>query len=155
LAAGAEVFVMALGKRGRIVEVAAGGRYRVVVGGMTVWCREPDLDSVSHGKKQAKRDVEAATAAATPPRPPIAPTASDLCALGSIDLHGMTVAEALQAVSRRLDEAIRAGLDELEVIHGISGGRLRAAVHGLLAGTTSVARFAPDRRNPGVTRVFF
>ena len=120
-----------------------------------MWCRERDLDTVSHAKKQAKRDLGAASAASAAPRPPIAPTAADLRALGSLDLHGMTVPEALQAVTRRLDEAIRAGLDQLEIIHGISGGRLRAAVHGLLAGTPSVARFTPDSRNPGVTRVFF
>lgn len=155
LVAGAEVVVTALGKRGRIIEVASLGRYRVVVGGMTMWCREADLDSVSHAKKQAKRDLGRASAAAAGPRPPTAPTSADLHALGSLDLHGMTVAEALQAVSRRLDEAIRAGLDQMEIIHGISGGRLRAAVHGLLAGTSSVARFTPDPRNPGVTRVYF
>ena len=62
------------------------------------------------------------------------PTEQERRALGSIDLHGMTVEEALRAVEVRLDRAIRAGLDRLEIIHGISGGRLRAAVRGYLAG---------------------
>lgn len=157
-AVGDEVVVTALEKRGRIVEAAANGRYRVAVGPLTTWCDESQLSSVSQGKKRAKRERERASAA---------PTGDDTAAgvlreasererrrLQSIDLHGMTVDEALRAVEARLDEAIRAGVDRLEIIHGISGGRLRAAVRGYLAGIPTVKRFAPDERNAGVTWVY-
>jgi dsDNA-specific endonuclease/ATPase MutS2 len=67
----------------------------------------------------------------------------------------MTVEEALGAVEVRLDQAIRAGLDGIEIIHGISGGKLRGAVHRYLSGISAVARFSVDERNRGVTRVWF
>lgn len=155
---GDQVVVTALQKRGHIVEASASGKYRVAVGAFTTWCDESQLSSVSQGKK-AKRERARGAAA---------PQGGDAAAgvlraasererrrLQSIDLHGMTVEEALRAVEARLDAAIRAGLDRLEIIHGISGGRLRAAVRGYLAGIPSVKRFEADARNAGVTWVYF
>ena len=49
-----------------------------------------------------------------------------------IDLRGMSADEALLAVEQRLDEAFRAGLPELRVIHGKGTGTLRRAVRELL-----------------------
>jgi DNA mismatch repair protein MutS2 len=156
LVAGAEVVVTSLGKRGRIVEVASGGRYRVAVGGWMTWCDADDLDTVSHAKKRTRHEREGVGASGGGRLDlPSAFTVADRRALSSLDLHGLTVAEALDALGARLDEAIRAGLDRVEIIHGISGGRLRAAVQGYLAGTPSVARFVADSRNPGVTWVYF
>jgi dsDNA-specific endonuclease/ATPase MutS2 len=154
---GADVLVLSLQKKGRIVEIGARGRYRVAIGGVTAWCREADLASASHSRKEARR----AKAAASRPRADsgvthtLAPTPGDARALCSLDLHGLTVPEALQTLEARLDRAIRAGLDRLEIIHGISGGRLRAVVRGYLAGVTGIARFEADPRNPGVTWVYF
>lgn len=156
-AVGTEVVVSALQKKGHVVEVAASGRCRVAVGPLTLWCDEADLSSVSQAKKKSKREREGAPAhGAGEPLSGIVQQAGERerRALGSLDLHGMTVEEALQAVQVRLDLAIRAGLDRVEIIHGISGGRLRAAVRGYLAGITSISRFAPDPRNPGVTWVY-
>jgi DNA mismatch repair protein MutS2 len=154
---GAEVVVTHLQRKGRILEVGASGRYRVAVGPLALWCDEAELATVSSAKKEARRNARAASGgpAAGGQVPPAHPTASQARALGSLDLHGMTVEEALHAVEVRLDEAIRAGLDRLEIIHGISGGRLRAAVRGYLAGIGSIARVAPDPRNAGVTWVYF
>ena len=53
------------------------------------------------------------------------------------------------------DGGVRAGLPRVEIIHGISGGRLRAAVRRYLAGMPAVTCAAPDDRNPGVTIVYF
>jgi dsDNA-specific endonuclease/ATPase MutS2 len=155
LTVGAEVVVTSLGKRGRIVEASAGGRYRVAVGTWTTWCTAGDLESVSHAKKRARRESAPQAPPVATPMAPAGLSAAERRALGSLDLHGLTVAEALQMLGRRVDEAIRAGLDRLEIIHGISGGRLRAAVHGYLAGTPSVVRFVPDPHNPGVTWAYF
>jgi len=157
---GTEVVVISLQKRGRVVEVDARGRYRVVVGGMTSWCKESDLETTSQGKRKAKRERDAATGRKEDPPDAAAPqvaapelSAAERRALGSIDLHGMTVPEALDALQRRLDLAIRAGLPRLAVVHGISGGRLRAAVRSFLAGAPGIAGFDGDARNQGVTWV--
>jgi DNA mismatch repair protein MutS2 len=67
----------------------------------------------------------------------------------------MTVPEALAALPIFLDRAIRAGRARVEIIHGISGGRLRAAVRGYLAGMPAVTCAEADDRNPGVTIAYF
>jgi DNA mismatch repair protein MutS2 len=158
-AVGTDVFVATLQKRGRVVEATASGRYRVAVGALVAWCDEAQLSSVAQAKKKGRRERDGsrvsnggATRARELTREP---PERERRALASIDLHGLTVEEALRAVEKRLDEAIRAGVDRLEIVHGISGGRLRAAVRGYLAGIPSVRRFEPDARNAGVTWVYF
>ncbi len=151
---GSDVVVIALGKKGRVVGIDGRGRCHVAVGSMTLWCGEAELTSVSRAKKHARRERESGGAPQSHPAVAPAPAGLDVRALRSLDLHGMTVPEALHALEVRLDHAIRAGLDRVEIIHGISGGRLRAAVRGYLAGATGIAGFKADERNPGVTWVY-
>lgn len=153
----AAVAVISLRKNGRVLEVLPGGRYRVAVGGMTVVCRESELETVSQSKKQQKRERETAARAAFTPADAEAPPigASDIARLQSIDLHGMTVPDALAALGPFLDRAIRAGLDRVEIIHGIGGGKLRVAVRKYLAETPTVSMAAPHERNPGVMVAYF
>jgi DNA mismatch repair protein MutS2 len=70
-----------------------------------------------------------------------------------IDLHALTVEEALERVEQALNEALLADLSELRLIHGRSGGRIRAALHRRLRETLSVRNFRLDPRNEGVTIV--
>ena len=56
-----------------------------------------------------------------------------------VDLRGMEVAEALGTLDGGLDQAVRAGLAELRVVHGIGRGVLRAAVEKHLRGHPQVA----------------
>ena len=49
-----------------------------------------------------------------------------------LDLRGMTVDEALPLVDQRLDDAARAGIAELRIIHGKGTGTLRQAVREML-----------------------
>jgi DNA mismatch repair protein MutS2 len=153
--AGSEVAVVNLRKHGRVLELLPGGRYRVAVGGLTMICHEGQLETVSHSKKQQRREREApARRAASEAPEPAAPTA-DAGRFQSIDLHGMTVPEALSALPVFLDRAIRAGLTHVEIIHGISGGRLRVAVRRYLAEMPAVTCAARDDRNAGVTIAYF
>ena len=71
----------------------------------------------------------------------------------AVDLHGLTVEEALARVEDALNEALLADVPELHLIHGKSGGRLRAAIHGRLRDVPAVRRFRLDPRNAGVTIV--
>ncbi len=158
---GSAVGVVRLRKHGRVLEVLPGGRYRVVVGAMTMVCREDELETISHSKKEQKREREAAAQTAARAT---ADAAADALArasaaatdrLQSIDLHGMTVPEALAALGPFLDRAIRAGLTQVSIIHGISGGKLRAAVRKFLTETPAVTLAAQDEKNPGVTVAYF
>jgi DNA mismatch repair protein MutS2 len=50
-----------------------------------------------------------------------------------LDLRGLTVDEALMLIDQRLDEAARAGVRELRIIHGKGTGTLRRAVREMLS----------------------
>ena len=150
---GSAVAVVGLHSHGRILEVLQGGRYRVAVGGMTIVCEEAKLETVSHSKKQRKRERE--MPAPRPETPRVPQAAGDQGRPQSIDLHGMTVPEAIAAVTTFVDRAIRAGAPQVEIIHGISGGRLRVAVRDVLKGMPGVVAAAEDEKNRGVTIVYF
>jgi DNA mismatch repair protein MutS2 len=152
---GSAVAVVSLRKHGRVLEVLPGGRYRIAVGALKMVCQEAQLETISHSKKQQRREREAPAQSPEPFAAPPAASAADTRRYQSIDLHGMTVPEALAALPIFLDRAIRAGLSRVEIIHGISGGRLRAAVRGYLAGMPAVTCAVPDDRNPGVTIAYF
>jgi dsDNA-specific endonuclease/ATPase MutS2 len=153
--AGSAVAVVSLRKHGQVLEVLPGNRYRVVVGGLTMVCREEQLETVSHSKKQQRRERQAPTRTGETAAPPPVPYAADASRFQRIDLHGMTVPEALAALPVFLDRAIRAGLPRVEIIHGISGGKLRAAVRDYLSKMPAVTCAVPDDRNPGVTIAYF
>jgi DNA mismatch repair protein MutS2 len=155
-----EVVVTSLGKTGRVVEAGRGGRYRVRVGGVLMLCREEELAQAAgadRSRKRRHRDLapsgrDAATSAI---EDTASPSETDRRRLGSLDLHGFTVEEALGKVEERIDLALRAGLDRLEIIHGRSSGRIKIAVQRLLGELSAVRHFELSRDNPGVTRVFF
>jgi dsDNA-specific endonuclease/ATPase MutS2 len=154
-AVGSPVAVVSLRKHGRVLEVLPGGRYRVVVGGMTMVCREAQLETVSRSKKEQRRERQAPRPVPQATVPPPAAAAREARRFSSIDLHGMTVPEALAALPVFLDRAIREGLMQVEIIHGISGGRLRVAVRDYLAKAPAVTMAVRDEKNPGVTIACF
>ncbi|HEV8573469.1 MAG TPA: endonuclease MutS2 [Dehalococcoidia bacterium] len=73
-----------------------------------------------------------------------------------LDLRGLTVDEALRLIDQRLDEAARAGVGELRIIHGKGTGTLRRAVREMLSKHALVqthAAAAPRAGGDGVTVV--
>lgn len=91
-------------------------------------------------------------------RPPPRPSAADPAPVPPVssrvlDLHGKTVLEALDALDAFLNDALLDGCDDVQVIHGRSGGKVKAAVHARLAQLPSVRAFRLDPTNPGVTVV--
>jgi dsDNA-specific endonuclease/ATPase MutS2 len=104
--------------------------------------------SRSHKTRRGNSDARAAVAAGA--------TQTAVAALArprEVDLHGLTVDAAMARVEATLDACVRDDVGELRVIHGRSGGRLRAALHQRLARITTVRRFRLDQHNPGVTVV--
>ncbi len=74
----------------------------------------------------------------------------------SIDVRGERVEEARQRVQHFLDDAVAAGLDTVEILHGKGTGALRNALHDLLAERPDIAdyRTAPiEEGGAGVTKV--
>ena len=74
----------------------------------------------------------------------------------SIDVRGQRVDEAEQNVQHFLDDAIAAGLDTVDILHGKGTGALRNALHELLARRSDITgyRKAPiEEGGAGVTKV--
>ena len=155
LPVGSDVAVVSLRRHGRVLEVLPGNRYRVAMGGLTMVCQEGQLEPVSHSKKKQRRERDALAQNAGSSTPASSAPAADSSRFQSIDLHGMTVPEAWAALPVFLDRAIRADLPHVEIVHGLSGGRLRGAVRRYLAEAPAVTSVAPDDRNPGVTIAYF
>lgn len=144
-AAGDPVLVRLLGK-GIVREVRNGGRYLVDVGGRSVVVESAQLTPFESSRKSGrvrpgvvKRAPAVYDAPSQPPR--------------SLDLHGLTVDEATEAVAGFLNEVLLSGAAEVHIIHGRSGGKLKAALHRQLRGIASIRSFALDPRNDGVTIV--
>jgi DNA mismatch repair protein MutS2 len=67
----------------------------------------------------------------------------------SLDLRGARVDEALEALSRYLDDAGLAGLDKALVIHGMGTGAVRDAVRSAAAAHPLVKSIRPGQRGEG------
>jgi DNA mismatch repair protein MutS2 len=89
------------------------------------------------------------------PRPATTEGAAASALPPTVDLHGLTVEDALARVVEAIDAALRRGADRLEVVHGRGSGRIRDALHRHLTTMTVVASFRLDPRNPGVTWISF
>jgi len=148
-----------LGK-GIVREVRNGGRLLIDLNGRAVVLDAASVAPRTPASPRRPRRQPIAAApdldtAQTPPpgsaaasrRRPVSPAGVE------IDLHGKTVDEALARVENALNEALLADRPELRLVHGRSGGRIRAALHRRLREISSVRAFRLDPRNPGVTIV--
>lgn len=73
-----------------------------------------------------------------------------------LDLHGMRVEEAIEAVDQFLDQAVVNGLTLIKIIHGHGGGRVRSALREYLSAHPRVKGFqfgAPPQGGLAVTMV--
>ena len=144
---GDAVLVVALKRRGHVVE-RRGRAYRVSVGGLSITCREDEMQRVESPVKTPKKRPGPAA-----PRPaPSRATGDDI--VSSIDLHGFTTLQVREALLAHLDAALRAGHAVVEVVHGIGTGRVRATALAELQRIPSVREIRPHPTNRGVTRVY-
>jgi DNA mismatch repair protein MutS2 len=148
-APGDEVVVKTLAnKRGVVAQVTPDGRCLVRVENVTIWCRSADVVAAHEKKNKKKRNQGAARAdTAVAPR-------GNSARPGRVDLHGLTVEEALARLMDEIERTIDRGADRVEVVHGKGSGRVKHAVHRRLASMPVVASFKLDERNTGVTWVF-
>ena len=145
-APGDDVHVAALGT-GIVREVRNGGRYLVELKGRSIVAVEHQLTAVDQRKRRAK------AAKHSQARTDDFPTRAHVAT--SLDLHGMTVEEAVAALDTFLNDALLAGAAEVRVIHGRSGGRLKAAVHARLKQLAVARAYRVDPANAGVTIATF
>ena len=67
----------------------------------------------------------------------------------SLDLRGARVDEALEVLTRYLDDASLAGLDKVIVIHGMGTGAVRDAVRATAGSHPLVRSIRPGQRGEG------
>ncbi|MEB3284466.1 MAG: endonuclease MutS2 [Candidatus Sericytochromatia bacterium] len=148
LEVGKTVWVAKLGQSAKVLELPdSDGNLKVQVGVLTVTCHRKDLTLKS-----------GAELVDTPPPPrrtgtiiiPSAATATEC------DLRGLMQHEAIPAADIYLDQALRAHLREVTLIHGAGSGALRQAIRAWLKTRPGVAEFRPGgplEGGDGVTRV--
>jgi dsDNA-specific endonuclease/ATPase MutS2 len=139
-----------LGK-GVVLEVRHGGRLLIDIAGRKVVLEVSAARLMDPPGKSGRRK-----------RPTPAPVEEDggladgrRPAPAEVDLHGLFVADALARVELAVNDALLAGRLQLRIIHGRSGGRIKAAVHRQLEGLPPVRGFRLDPGNDGVTIVEF
>lgn len=149
---------------GVVREPRGARRYAVEIKGRVVIVASADMEPVHGDTKTRARPASAQAATDDPQRTRVTgvhhheTAGSDPRGRGtppSIDLHGKTAAEAVEALEVFVNDALLDGWGEARVIHGRSGGRVKAAVHHYLRRLPSVSDFRLDPHNPGITIVRF
>ena len=141
-ALGDRVHIVSLGT-GIVRDARNGDRYLVEIKGRTMVVEGSQMEAAAPERALPRGKREGSGPA---PASPSGPSAS-------LDLHGRTVLEAIEALDAFLNDALLAGSPEARVIHGRSGGAVKAAVHKRLAQLPPVRSFRLDPRNAGVTIV--
>ena len=149
------------GWEGRIAALEkAGTRATLEAGGLRVSVSVDDLEPAIGPVGAAAGGGSGAAGAAGARRPPAA-SVEPACGItsmrlqraravaSSLDLRGARVDEALEALSRYLDDASLAGLDQVTVIHGLGTGALRDAVRALAGSHPLVRGFRAGERGEG------
>jgi dsDNA-specific endonuclease/ATPase MutS2 len=139
-ARGDRVHIPGLGS-GVVREVHNGGRYLVDLKGRSIVVPGSQLEPAPPSRR-----------ASLPVLRP-ADDGRETTLVRTIDLHGCTAQAAVDLLDSFVNDALLEGASRLVVIHGRSGGRLKAAVHGRLAQLSPVRAFRLDPANPGVTIV--
>jgi dsDNA-specific endonuclease/ATPase MutS2 len=133
-----------LGK-GVVREVRNNGRLLVEIQQRTVVMTESAISPLGQSCRQAPPVSQAAG--------PLPVTRRHEPHAGEVDLHALTVEEALNQIDQALNDALLANLPAVRFIHGRTGGRIRGALHQRLREIAAVRGFALDPHNPGVTIV--
>ena len=68
-------------------------------------------------------------------------------------LVGKTVEDALELVSKYLDQAVMSGFSSVALVHGMGTGKLKHAISEYLRKHPHVVSYAVDERNYGMTNV--
>ena len=135
--------------KGVILELRNKGRLLVEVHGRALEVRECDVSALDAAGRSGMLRLGERVAGRSPQADRAAGPAVE------VDLHGLTVEEALTRAEEALNDALLANALDLRLIHGRSGGRIRAALHKRLREISSIRGFHLDPGNDGVTIVRF
>ena len=141
---GAAVDVAGVGAGTLLALPDAKGRVRVQVGSARL---ELPAERI---RVRAAAPVRAAPLVRVDPLP-------DQATPARVDVRGLRVDEAMGRVEKALDDAARAGVGCLEIVHGVGTGALMSGLRGRLRELPHVKRVeagSPETGGPGVTLAF-
>jgi len=136
------VTVKTLGSKGRVAEVdKVGDTYEVIVGNARMKLKRFFIEKTvaekgSNGVVRDHIDVEKVDEP-------------------ELNVMGMRVEEALNALDRFLDRAVVDGIPRVKILHGIGTGRLMQAIREHLTGARYIKAIQGDDKNSGITIVEF
>ncbi len=119
------------------------GRYRLSIGSLTLYATAEEFDALPRKRKNP-------TQTDTKKKPRKSSSGPTL----RCDLHGLTKAQALEALENCLNQALLQGSQRIEVVHGIGKGILKSAANAYFKSCPQVAQIKPDLHNPGVFWVY-
>lgn len=135
--------------KGSVREIRNNGRVLVDVRGRALELREAEISPVEKRGRRSKSPSQSSPhRAGEPPE-----QAKPRHVATEIDLHGLTVPQAIARAEEALNDALLADAAGLRFIHGRSGGHIRDALHRWLRRIESIRSFRVDPRNAGVTVV--
>ena len=142
---GDRVKVMTLNQNGEIIGLPdSRGEMMVQVGPMKMKCKAKDLKIIIDGRKKKK--------------PKITSSRSTYAGLyksktqnikTSVNVQGENLEDALDKVSKYIDDAMMAHLEEVTVIHGRGGGVLKKGIHGMLRENPMVKEYRKGAYSEG------
>jgi DNA mismatch repair protein MutS2 len=137
---GSHVYVTRIKKHGIVIELMSKNRYRVSLGSLVITCSAPELTVSTTNQSLISRSNKIELPKITPPAT-------------VLDLHGVTVDEALRQLELWIDRVTLTDLSKVKVIHGLGSGKVQKAVHQYLTGLKSVVSFNINPYNPGETEI--
>ena len=139
------------GWEGRVAALERGGkRATLEAGGMRVTVDVDDLvPAAGDGSERSGNGAGSGSRAAATSNAGELRLDRARSVASSLDLRGARVDEALDALTRYLDDASLAGLDKVLIIHGMGTGAVRDAVRSTAAGHPLVRAVRPGQRGEG------
>jgi DNA mismatch repair protein MutS2 len=139
LVVGAKVVVAGIGLEGSVLSVS-GSQVEVDVRGKRMRARAKDLRVIGGPPSARPAAGKVRVTVDLKPREGL---------LGEINVIGCTVDEAVDRVSRFLDDIMVTDLREIRIVHGSGTGQLRKGIHAFLKGHPLVLKYAPAPENQG------
>lgn len=133
--------ILAIDVRRRIAEVDVGG----ITWSIKLNRLRASADAAELGERLARENL------------PPAVSIPQIESSDAVDLHGLTVEEAIEVLDKFVDSAIVNRLEFIKIIHGHGSGKLRNAVRRYLTNHSGVLRFqfgAPWQGGLAVTLVW-
>ncbi|PSL44038.1 DNA mismatch repair protein MutS2 [Salsuginibacillus halophilus] len=132
---GDEVKVISFNQRGQVLAKVSDNEFQVQLGIMKMNVKKDDMEKIKSEPKQSPK--------------PVARVQSNQHVKPELDLRGVRYDEAMHRVEKYLDEAVLAGFQKVDIIHGKGTGALRKGVKELLKKHPNVKNTRDGGMNEG------